>query len=486
MPEYGYSTPYRGMSGGPLPPGALEAMTAPGRNIGRGIEQLGAGVSQMIQRYQQTKAEKELASGEFEGLIAQYIPQAKDLPSGETGGVDMGFLGKIVGEKNVKKFVEGKASTADILAMTHSIKTAQAEKDKALARQLEGLQIDQIKQNLANQQREQASRDAFTKTMAFAGNIPDTVSKEVQTTEMVPQGSQQLRNVVSGYMDKARATVPALNAAVMKASQQGGWPTELQANAPAMANAAQALTAMPKTQALPMAPVTTTSTVDTPARYEDQRKALADYALSIGAAPETFAALDQMLQLAGKRQPVQVGVQQLPGNLGTVVTAGGKTEIVKPDPSVAARVIPGYSGVVPTEKEAIEFRQLQADAADASGLADELLQLSKVPFSTVDTAMRTRGQSLAQQLVGKMRLAVLGPGPINENERKILENLAANPATIFSLDVNTKSALNTLKQTLSKSIESKAKSLGLQGSGGGLQSGQPQLPRVIFNPALAK
>ena len=414
MTNYGYSTPYQGATGGLLPSGSMEALTAPGRNIGRGIEQFGAGVSQMIQRYQQTKAEKELASGELEGLIAQYIPQAKDLPSGETGGVDMGFLGKIVGEKNVKKFVEGKASTADILAMTHSLKTAQSEKDKALAREAQTLQIDQYRR-------------------------------------------QQMKDIEE--LNRAQAIPKAINFALQNQNQ------------PAPEN---------------LGKVGDTTVGVEPIPYEQARQDLARYMAATNAPPESFNALDQILQIAGKRQPVQVGVQQLPGNLGTVVTAGGKTEIVKPDPSVAARVIPGYSGIVPTEKEAIEFRQLQADAADASGLADELLQLSKVPFSTVDPAMRTRGQSLAQQLVGKMRLAVLGPGTINENERKILENLAANPATIFSLDVNTKSALNTLKQTLSKSVESKAKSLGLQGSGGSSTSGQPQLPRVIFNPALAK
>lgn len=141
---YNYSAPYRGI-GQVTPTGVMEAMTAPGRNIGSGLAGIGEGIASMIQRYQQTKAERDLASGELEGLISQYIPQNQNLPSGESGGVDLGSFGRIVGEKNVKKFVEGKASTADMLAMSHSIKTAQAERDKALEREATSLQIDALK-----------------------------------------------------------------------------------------------------------------------------------------------------------------------------------------------------------------------------------------------------------------------------------------------------------------------------------------------------
>jgi len=485
MPEYGYSTPYRGMSGGPLPPGALEAMTAPGRNIGRGIEQFGEGIGAMIQRYQQTKAEKEYATGEFEGLIAQYIPQAKDLPSGETGGVDMGFLGKIVGEKNVKKFVEGKASTADILAMTHSIKTAQVEKDKALARQLEGLQIDQIKQNLANQQREQASRDAFTKTMAFAGNIPDTVSKEVQTTEMVPQGSQQLRSVVAGYMDKARATVPAFNAAVMQASQQNGWPTELQANAPAMANAAQALTAMPKTQALPTAPVTTTSTVETPAKYEDQRKALANYALSIGAAPETFAALDQILQIAGKR-PAQVVQSGKTPEGATWINVNGKTEIFAP-PKIEGKELNGEQGKALAFAGRMALNEATINEVIKRGY--EPNYSGHIPF--LPERLKSESRKIYEAAKGNWIEAVL-----RRNSGAVIseKDYADAEQQYFPQPGESKEAIAKKKARRDAELESMKTAIGkhadeyLQKAIGDASKapGQSQLPRVVFNPALAK
>lgn len=68
MAEYGYSTQYTGTRQPVLPPGYMEAATAPGRNLAAGIAQLGAGIGQAIQRYQTNKAENEAATQTFETL----------------------------------------------------------------------------------------------------------------------------------------------------------------------------------------------------------------------------------------------------------------------------------------------------------------------------------------------------------------------------------------------------------------------------------
>jgi len=68
MATYGYSTPYTGTRQPALPPGYMEAATAPGRNLAAGIAQLGAGIGQAIQRYQTSKAENEAATQTFETL----------------------------------------------------------------------------------------------------------------------------------------------------------------------------------------------------------------------------------------------------------------------------------------------------------------------------------------------------------------------------------------------------------------------------------
>lgn len=68
MATYGYSTPYTGQRQPTLPPGYMEAATAPGRNLAAGIAQLGAGLGQAIEKYRTHKAETEAATQTFETL----------------------------------------------------------------------------------------------------------------------------------------------------------------------------------------------------------------------------------------------------------------------------------------------------------------------------------------------------------------------------------------------------------------------------------
>lgn len=402
MPNYGYSTPYQGMSGGALPSGSMEALTAPGRNIARGIEKFGDNVWGLVAQYQKNKAERELASGELEGLISQFVPRREGPPTGESGGPDVDFLAKMVGEKNVKKFVEGKATTSDMLAMTHSIKTAQAQKDQDLARQIQEMQLDNLKRQQFQDIQKLNQQQAVTDSVKFALE---------NQNEPAPENLHVI-DPVTGKEDPTKVGVA-------------------------------------------------------PIPYEKARTDLAQFMAQRGVAPESFAALDSILSLAGKTAPMKVAVQQLPGNLGAVVQAGGKTEIVKPekvDPSIQARTIIGFQGLAPTEKEAIDFRTLKASTDESQALADKLIELGKTPGSKISPKLRAKGRALSQQLAGAIRVGVLGPGTVNDNERKILEDMAANPATIFSMNSKSFAALETLKESLGRKVIESAKVLGLSPS----------------------
>ena len=77
MATYGYSTPYTGRGdGGPLPPGYMEAATAPGRNLAMGIAAMGQGLGKAIEQYRTKKAETEAATQSWEtvsGLMQQQL-----------------------------------------------------------------------------------------------------------------------------------------------------------------------------------------------------------------------------------------------------------------------------------------------------------------------------------------------------------------------------------------------------------------------------
>ena len=77
MATYGYSTPYTGRGDpGPLPPGYMEAATAPGRNLAMGIAAMGQGLGKAIEQYRTKKADTEAATQSWEtvsGLMQQQL-----------------------------------------------------------------------------------------------------------------------------------------------------------------------------------------------------------------------------------------------------------------------------------------------------------------------------------------------------------------------------------------------------------------------------
>jgi hypothetical protein len=61
--DYGFSTPYRGMSVNPLPPGFMEFATAPGRNMAAGISKLGEGIGKFAENFDRVQKEKKAKVG---------------------------------------------------------------------------------------------------------------------------------------------------------------------------------------------------------------------------------------------------------------------------------------------------------------------------------------------------------------------------------------------------------------------------------------
>src|SRR5580765_7018360 len=145
MAGYGYSTPYSGIAGGPLPPGYLEAATLPGKYLAKGIEDFGAGIGAALKKYQQDKAERDYAHTGMEAALAPFIDPDLSGPATKDGVEPWAQrAADVIGAKNIKKIASGKMSTADMLAIKHSLETQQ---DK----QLKTLQMQQL-QNALNEQ----------------------------------------------------------------------------------------------------------------------------------------------------------------------------------------------------------------------------------------------------------------------------------------------------------------------------------------------
>jgi len=177
MATYGYSTPYTGQRQPTLPPGYMEAATAPGRNIAAGIQQLGAGIGQALQRYQQGRQESEYLNQRLESL-APYIAQtAGQAPEGSPESKLVSSLEKYSGLSNAKK----KALLADTEFFLQ-------RKDRELQQQVQRQQLDLSRFQLSELERAKQQRDAERQAAMALGQIP-TEAPQFQPLPMVEAGA---------------------------------------------------------------------------------------------------------------------------------------------------------------------------------------------------------------------------------------------------------------------------------------------------------
>lgn len=177
MAEYGYSTSYRGQTQPTLPPGYMEAATAPGRNIAAGIMNLGAGIGQALQRYQQNRQESEYLNQRLESL-APYIAQtAGKAPEGSPESKLVSSLEKYSGLSNAKK----KALLADTEFFLQ-------RKDRELQQQVQRQQLDLSRFQLSELERAKQQRDAERQAAMALGQIP-TEAPQFQPLPMVEAGA---------------------------------------------------------------------------------------------------------------------------------------------------------------------------------------------------------------------------------------------------------------------------------------------------------
>ncbi len=126
----------------------------------------------------------------------------------------------------------------------------------------------------------------------------------------------------------------------------------------------------------------------------------------------------------------------------------------------AAKYVPGM-GLTTTPEGGKVVRETQQMVQTAQQGINDLLAINKQTGKSLSPETRAKATTIQQSLVGALRLPITGPGAMNEGERKMLENLIANPTAIFSLDNSTKVKLETLSNRLQQGLEQSAKTNGL-------------------------
>jgi hypothetical protein len=145
------------------------------------------------------------------------------------------------------------------------------------------------------------------------------------------------------------------------------------------------------------------------------------------------------------------------------------------------RLVPGV-GLANTPKDANEVKDISIAATGAKSAIDELKAIMGTPGKSLSPNERARAGSIRQQLIGQMRVAILGPGTVNESERALLENLIPDPTSILSLDSSNLIKLNALEKRMAEGVQQQLQARGVAGSMPNMQAAQaPQEQIKIVN-----
>jgi hypothetical protein len=115
--------------------------------------------------------------------------------------------------------------------------------------------------------------------------------------------------------------------------------------------------------------------------------------------------------------------------------------------------VPGM-GEVRTKKEAIDMRQAVSDAAESKAIIEQIKKLG-TNVAIWDRDRIGKINQLKSVLVGKLRVPLLGPGTMTEDEFQRLVSNMGDPSAMFGSEKNELSKLDQLAGILDNSVKSK-------------------------------
>jgi hypothetical protein len=525
MATYGYSTPYTGRGDtGPLPPGYMEAATAPGRNLAMGIAAMGQGLGKAIEQYRTKKAETEAATQSWEtvsGLMQQQLSsdpkylaiqqymETGALPQGVTEQdiprytqqvqADREMLNKFsaLGEKFPDmSLAKKKAALGDAVMVLNQYRTDQQNqvRDAAAKQQLAlgALQLGDI-------QEKRKQNEILTNAIRYGLEQPtsQTVTEQTQVPVSVqyqPEGPfsiapQQAETSIRPeqiYSEQAPAFRPLQQPQFMrpqglpgtqpppssipktwesvlgaKFANQLGTPVKSDLFKPTTAQN-QGVTTFETTKEVP---VTSEKVVP----YEEQSKRLTQFLIQQGAKPETLAMVPQILSMVGQQRPTRV--EQV-GNIGSVVRFGDKELFVPAKEANLENILkvrgltvdfPEFQGQANTESEAKDFREQYATNMKLREQITDLLELTKLGKTQLQTPQnKAKAQGLSRSIKATMRKEILGEGVVTDRDQEVLDSVIPDPTVLFSWPSANRTALESLLSRATSNLNVKAKAYGLQ------------------------
>jgi hypothetical protein len=399
MATYGYSTPYTGTRQPVLPPGYMEAATAPGRYLAQGISSIGANIGQALERYGQAKAESQYLEQRLESLSPYLQATLGNVQEGSPEARLVSSLEKYSGMSNAKK----KALLADA---EFFLQRKDQEAKNQIAGMLQGQQYQMNQLKLAEDQRRLMQEEAMRQAMGEIGNIPTQMPQFQPMPVQEAGGPVEMQPVQQ--LPAVQRTPEQIRSDAVNVFRQFG--------------------------------------VATP-----QLEALDKALIAAGKLPqvstEEVPGVGTVVSMGGERKLVE---QKTPSF----------SDVAKQRALTIS--FPEYQGVAPTEKEASDFREQYSNVTESKKNIDRLIEIANMgPLEQQTPKIKAEAEQISRAVQGAMRLSIVGQGVVTDKDRALLESIVRNPTDIFSLKSSNISALNSLIDRAWYGLDTKAKSLGL-------------------------
>jgi hypothetical protein len=140
-----------------------------------------------------------------------------------------------------------------------------------------------------------------------------------------------------------------------------------------------------------------------------------------------------------------------------------RTEYAKIQKDQSKGSVPGYNGIIEDPTSAREFRAMISEIPAVLSDLDTLLGINeKFLGGALSPSASATADSAALRLQGGLRVALLGPGTVNDSERKLLVDAISNPTRLFSLRGSNKIRIESLKKAYQSKVNANATALGLE------------------------
>lgn len=156
---------------------------------------------------------------------------------------------------------------------------------------------------------------------------------------------------------------------------------------------------------------------------------------------------------------LEADAMQDPSKMPAYISALKATDPKRAD-EVEQKLVPGL-GIASSNEGAKGLREMQATVKTVKDATSRLREILKTPGKALSPGLRKEASNLRNLLVGRLRVPITGPGAMNEGEQERMLQIIPGVANIFSLDSNSKVALDTLERDLTNNYRNQAIANGL-------------------------